>query len=90
MTNVTGTKFTYEQVQDVIITVIKEEASVDEVALDATLQDLDVDSLLFAEIMIVLQDEFDQELEVEDHLNPKESKPTVNDLVKAVYTCLQV
>lgn len=90
MTNVTGTKFTYEQVQDVIITVIKEEASVDEVALDATLQDLDVDSLLFAEIMIVLQDEFDQELEVEEHLNPKESKPTVNDLVKAVYICLQV
>ncbi|GCF76949.1 hypothetical protein BC2926_44900 [Bacillus cereus] len=84
MTNVTGTKFTYEQVQEVITNVIKEEASVDEVSLDATLQDLDVDSLLFAEIMIVLQDEFDQELEVEDHLNPKESKPTVNELVKAV------
>ncbi len=33
MTNVTGTKFTYEQVQEVITNVIKEEASVDEVSL---------------------------------------------------------
>ncbi|WP_318582150.1 acyl carrier protein [Bacillus paranthracis] len=89
MTNVTGTNYTYEELQNMIINVIKEEASVDEVTLDSTLQDLDVDSLLFAEILMRLQDEFDQDLEVEDYINPKESKPTVNELVKAVYKCLQ-
>ncbi|EJS63044.1 acyl carrier protein [Bacillus cereus] len=89
MTNVTGTNYTYEELQNIIINVIKEEASVDEVTLDSTLQDLDVDSLLFAEILMRLQDEFDQDLEVEDYINPKESKPTVNELVKAVYKCLQ-
>ncbi|MBC6975070.1 acyl carrier protein [Bacillus sp. Xin] len=90
MTNVTGTKYSYEEVQEVIVKALKEELSVDEIALDSTLENLDVDSLLFAEILIVLQDEFDQELEVEDYINPKESKPTVNDLVKAVHTRLYV
>lgn len=42
ISNVTGAKFSYEKVQNVIIKVAKEE--------------VDIDSLLFAEILIVLQD----------------------------------
>ncbi|PGC26962.1 acyl carrier protein [Bacillus pseudomycoides] len=90
MNSIISEKISYKEVQEVLIAVIKKETYLDEVKLDSTLQNLDIDSLLFAEILVNVQNEFDQDIEIEKYLAKEVSSPTVKNVVEALYKALNV
>ncbi|PFM64216.1 acyl carrier protein [Bacillus cereus] len=90
MNSIISEKISYKEVQEVLIAVIKKETYLDEVKLDSTLQNLDIDSLLFAEILVNVQNEFDQDIEIEKYLAKEVSSPAVKNVVEALYKALNV
>ncbi|EML6324549.1 MULTISPECIES: acyl carrier protein [Bacillus cereus group] len=90
MNSIISEKISYKEVQEVLIAVIKKETYLHEVKLDSTLQNLDIDSLLFAEILVNVQNEFDQDIEIEKYLAKEVSSPAVKNVVEALYKALNV
>ncbi|MCP9281113.1 acyl carrier protein [Bacillus wiedmannii] len=90
MNSIISEKISYKEVQEVLIAVIKKETYLDEVKLDSTLQNLDIDSLLFAEILVNVQNEFDQDIEIEKYLAKEVSSPAVKNVVEALYKALNI
>lgn len=77
-------KFKLENVSEVVVKIIKEELDRDEISLDETIKNLDIDSLTFAEVLVNIEDAFDAEIDLDDELTQQEDL-TLQKFVEAIY-----
>lgn len=78
-------KYDLKKVEDVVVSVIKNELELDSLNLKLTFRELDVDSLSFAEILINIETSFDDELELDEVVLENGSDVSVENFIEYIY-----